>query len=739
MLDDDGVAFVVVSAKVIGGGFAAQVAIDAGRIYIELTGNIAFVFVVYISHIDDELSGERFYKFSICSTLAIFFCCRGGKYERMFVPGHPFPDVCTRLPPMKSSFPSSQDSDQNHQKTGFFPVWGGLLLSLVSGALMFASFPPLDQGVLIWVSLIPLLIPLWSGRPRKAWNGLIVYALYGWIFGLVFFGGSLWWINEVSTLGYVFLVIFLSLYPALWTALMGTILRPAFRQEPPAVAVSWKERKAKWAQWCGIDMKVTVKAAMMGAALWVCMEWLRGWVFTGFGWNGMGVALYNGLSFAQMAEYVGVTALSFIPAMVNIWLWCIGRRLGIMVLREGRRTVPWDFFAMTLFLVIVFLWGMMLANAYAPGQKNERVLPVLAVQRNLTQQYKWNPKNREAIYLEMAEATRDACLELQENSLRKADICETVQLEQPTWIIWPESSLPTSSNFSRETGDLVVPGQYNEWFFNSDSLMGQVRKEVPMDFILLTGADEAYWDKNLEKAEMYNTLMVLESDFDSRKTYRKIHLVPFGEYIPFRKELPVLEKAFEFSAGTPMGSNFTSGESTDPLSLPIVPGSLVHVQAIPTICFEDTVGRLVRLFARPESQVIVNVTNDGWFNHSWANEQHWRNAAFRSIELRRSMVRAANTGVSVALAPNGAVIADIRDADGSPFLKGYMYARLPITFTGMTLYALLGDWAVVLCGLSILILLLRYWRHGNRPNSENREKPVIKDGKFVRSPAASGK
>lgn len=77
-----------------------------------------------------------------------------------------------------------------------------------------------------------------------------------------------------------------------------------------------------------------------------------------------------------------------------------------------------------------------------------------------------------------------------------------------------------------------------------------------------------------------------------------------------------------------MGMNYTPGTSSDPVPVPIRPGSSVKVGVIPLVCFEDVVGSWVRRFVRPEPQVLVNVTNDGWFNRSWANEQHWRNAAF---------------------------------------------------------------------------------------------------------------
>lgn len=163
-----------------------------------------------------------------------------------------------------------------------------------------------------------------------------------------------------------------------------------------------------------------------------------------------------------------------------------------------------------------------------------------------------------------------------------------------------------------------------------------------------------------------------------------------------------------------MGLNYTPGCSSSPVPVPIRPGSSVTVGVIPLVCFEDVVGSWVRRFIRQEPQLMVNVTNDGWFNRSCANEQHWRNAAFRCIELRRAMVRAANTGVSVALAPNGAVIADLRDSSGSPFTRGVMAATLPVGCTKITLYAMLGDWAVLVCFLVFAALLLRRIGAGKR-------------------------
>lgn len=108
-----------------------------------------------------------------------------------------------------------------------------------------------------------------------------------------------------------------------------------------------------------------------GAALWVCLEWVRGWLIPGFGWNNLGVALY-GNPLAQWAEYAGVTALAFLPAVFSVWLWRVCRRAGTMVVREGRRTVPWDFFTLVAVLLIMFVTGVLWTARYSRNPPQPR-------------------------------------------------------------------------------------------------------------------------------------------------------------------------------------------------------------------------------------------------------------------------------------------------------------------------------------------------------------------------------
>ena len=129
------------------------------------------------------------------------------------------------------------------------PVWAGLLLAAFSGILMACAFIPVDWGGCVWIGFLPLLTALWYGRRREGKRGMLAYALYGWMFGVVFYGISFWWVNEVSTLGYIPLMIFYGgLFPGLWALVMGVFFRPDARPLPDA-RLKAKERRAAWKTW----------------------------------------------------------------------------------------------------------------------------------------------------------------------------------------------------------------------------------------------------------------------------------------------------------------------------------------------------------------------------------------------------------------------------------------------------------------------------------------------------------
>lgn len=606
-------------------------------------------------------------------------------------------------------------------KSRFLRRLGKILLMLGTGALMAMAYPPYDFGDWVWVGLLPLLTLLWLGR-EGFWRGFG----YGWFFGMGWYCTTFSWIPEV---GHVFnipspifwAVAFLPLMTVysclvgLWSAIANTLLRPRLEAGPDTANLNLDQKKDAWTRWANADLLSTLRCAVGGGAMWVCIEWLRANGTLGFSWNSLGMALYNGLSFVQWAEFVGTAALSFIPVCTTIIIWCAVRRSYLHFKGFGKGCRPWDFYGMIVILMGLFIGGLYMSKAYAPKvlmRKDSTLqLPVMGVQINLDQQERilggtYQPELY-GIYLRTTRQGFDAIQrETVQKAMKEQDVGLTQQL--PVWVIWPESAMGTPLHRDASTGQYLVNPHLKKYLFNSTGLplvRQQVKEIGGKDFVLFTGVDEYLWREEegmLHSRGMYNSLVVMEGGEETIKAHPKQHLMPFGEYIPLTQEIEWIGKAYSEITGTQVGEGIHPGTGSEPMQVSI-PGTNESIGVIPAVCYEDTVGRLLTKYVRKGPQVIVNISNDGWFRHSVCGEQQARNAAFRCIELRRPMVRAANMGVTCTIAPNGAEMSALRKADGTPHLAGYSYGVLPVDKNaGFTLYALLGDWAVVLCSLLVI-------------------------------------
>lgn len=600
-----------------------------------------------------------------------------------------------------------------------------ILVSLLGGAFMALAFPPYDWGNLVWVGLLPLLCVLWNGR-AGFWRGFG----YGWLYGMGWYCVSFWWIHNV---GYVFqipLPVFLgiaflplmtvySCLVGLWAGVANTLLRPRMAAIPDTASLTRPEQKAQaWHQWFTADLRSTLRSAIGCGAMWVCIEWLRANGTLGFSWNSMGMALYNGLSLVQWAEFIGTAALSFFPTAAAVILWCATRRTWLQYRATGRGNRPWDFLGLIVILFIMFTGGLALSKKYSPlvmlKQENVLQLPVMGVQLNLDQVERIEDGPQQPrLYGEFLRTTHQAFCEVQQATIRQAmenpELAITQQL--PVWVVWPESALGCPIHLNVQKNKLIEDSYTSQVLLGESGLpmvRSKVREMGGQDFVLFTGVDQYRWETDettgrLRPRGMYNSMAIIPGGFDSITTANKQHLMPFGEYLPFVEHLEWLGKLYTEMTGTQVGDGIHPGTGDEPITVS-VPGTQETIGVIPAVCYEDTVGRLLTKYARKGPQVIVNISNDGWFRHSCCGEQQARNAAFRCIELRRPMVRAANMGYTCAIAPNGAFLDILQKADGSPHLPGYSYAVLPVDKNaGLTLYALLGDWAVVLCALLVLI------------------------------------
>ncbi len=601
------------------------------------------------------------------------------------------------------------------QLTSLWP----LIAAIVSGALLALCFPGWNVSGFVWLWMLPLLPAIWRGKKKR--YGFLI----GYLAGLAFWLLNLKWLWTVSGLGAIGLAAFLALYFGLWGSVAVSVGNP------------WRKKSAKKDDGSnkgkGIEAKIASKQAaaksvaplggalgdslrslrfaFINAAAWVGIEWLRGWLFTGFGWNGLGVAFHDTPVLAQAADLVGVTGLSFMPVFMSAVLIQTGRRLAKEA-NAGRLKPRLDFSVAVLLLALQFCYGIWRASDVASWETQR--LRVLLVQENIPQTLKWDEQAAFRIIEGYREGTELGMQALEKSNKKSVEAAEgEVELKHPDFVIWPESSLPRPL--------LFVDGEAGHYFYGE--VQHLIDNEIrPLGhFTLIAGMNEFEAEhegemlKWKENGGQYNSIVAVKPGkplAQSAVTYRKMHLVVFGEAIPFREELPFLADLFKFSAGEDFGGNFSQGKSTDPLVLPTGEGDM---QVIPCVCYEDTVGRLTRKFVRAKPQVIINVTNDGWFKESEAAAQHMANARFRAIELRRPMIRSANTGVSGIVSATGSLVDPVtgdrqvvEDENGNHFTRDQLYGHAYAPVKGpVTLYALAGDWFPWLMLASLAVTIVR--------------------------------
>ena len=213
-----------------------------------------------------------------------------------------------------------------------------------------------------------------------------------------------------------------------------------------------------------------------------------------------------------------------------------------------------------------------------------------------------------------------------------------------------------------------------------------------------------------EDGDVYNAALLLSDGGERVQIYRKVHLVPFGEYVPGRHKVPLLARI----VGDQVPGDFKPGKEYTVFTL-----TNTDVQVAPLICFEDTIGELTRQFVlptetNPGANLLVDITNDGWFLHSAGSHQHLVNAIFRCVETRRPMVRAANTGVTCFVNQFGRVTEILRDENGSTFTEGVLTGEIKVkvpTEHELTFYTRHGElFAKVCAGVTAIALIIGVFR-----------------------------
>ncbi len=552
------------------------------------------------------------------------------------------------------------------------------LAAIASGLLYRACFAPYGQAWLCWMALTPLLAAVWfSGKnSRRRW---LRDLLLGYVAGLAFFWGVFSWLVTVTVPGWILVGFYMAVYIAFWSWFAGRLrpsgLLPA-REKPLTGLEAVTQRLAeKRAAETGARSDQSLVAAPQAtgvsplqnspwlsswrnlflafllASAWVAGETVRGFLFSGWGWNTLGSALHAQWAMIQIVDITGVPGLSFLTAFTNVILVATVRRF-ILETQVKKVRPHFDFTLTMAALVGVMGYGIRAVQMHQPST----AVRIAVLQPNIPREQKFSA--------EFAQPTFDKFARLSHVALQS----------RPDLLIWPESSMP----------HVVLPGT------ESYDFVMQFSSEIKTD-LLLGVIDE-------DDKDAYNAALLISGADQQVQLYRKLHLVPFGEYVPGRHTIPGIGAIVgdQVPADFGFGKDFTVLQTSRP-----------DVRLAPLICFEDTIGELTRQFVLRGANLLTNVTNDGWFLRSAGSRQHLANAVFRCVEMRLPMVRSANTGVTCFINEFGRITQVLLDETGSQFTAGVLVGDVAVPPNpAPTFYVRHGEIFAQLCCASSLLTLL---------------------------------
>jgi apolipoprotein N-acyltransferase len=511
--------------------------------------------------------------------------------------------------------------------------WRRMALAVAAGATSALAFPPFDLAPVLFVT-IPVFIWLIDGAvaPEPAFwlRRLLPAAATGWLFGFGFFLGGLWWI------GAAFLV---DADEFAWLLPFAVIALPA------GLALFWAFG-AMIARlfWSDGWPRILIFAVAMTVA-----EWLRGTLLGGFPWNTAGYALMPLPVLMQAASLVGLWGMTFFA-----FLLFSAPTLLIGVTRRDRT----GRYVMLALIVLLFAADLAYGTIRLRRADDSAVLGVRLrlVQPAIDQSEKWQAGRAAEIF--------NRLIQLSDFSTTPGE----TGLAGITHVIWPESSVP-----------FLLTAQ--------PAALAAIADMLPQSTTLITGAIRASaTDRPGGKPEYFNSIFVIGSDGVIRDAYDKVHLVPFGEFLPFQETL----EAWGIRQLTKLPGGFSAGSTRRNLPLPGAPAFA------PLICYEAIFpGAVVGAGERPG--FLLNVTNDAWYGITPGPPQHLRFALIRAVEEGLPLVRAANNGISAIVDSYGRIEAQL-DLGKSGVVDGVLPVALP-----PTLYARYGDRAAL--GLLLIAAL----------------------------------
>ena len=491
------------------------------------------------------------------------------------------------------------------------PGRGDLFLAALSGLLTTGAFPDVGAAPMAWICLIPLLAAINGRSPGHSFRLGVVA---GWVHYLTLL---YWVVYTMQVYGHLPLalclpvLVLLAFYLSLYTGLFAAMLARLGR--------------AGW------------RMALLAPLSWVAMEYLRATLFTGFPWELLGYAQFQNPALIQIADITGVYGISFWTVAANAGLFLLGCAalgrpwFGNTVTRRLAIGTAGSVLALTGAVLGYGAWRIHTLGLQIPKAESIRAT---VVQANIDQGVKWLPA--------FQRTTVERYLALSAAALRR----------KPDLLVWPETATP--------------------FFFTRPHVLAtKIRKAAATgDAAFIIGSPSV--EGRPTGPAYFNSAYLVDERGSVTGRYDKVHLVPFGEYVPMQRFLPFLGKMVQ-AVG-----DFTAGRRGHTLDWK---GHPLGIQ----ICYEMIFPPLSRAMVRNGAALLVNITNDAWFGRTAAPAQHFSMAVLRAVENRRSVIRSANTGISGFIDPAGRIVARTRLLEPTTLTR-----EVPI-FLEQSLYTRIGD------------------------------------------------
>ena len=520
------------------------------------------------------------------------------------------------------------------------------ILAVLSALLLFLSFPNLNLFPCAWVAIVPFFIALTRATDWKSafWIGYLT--------GFLFFAGLLPAIiilypyaNIFATMvGYLLLVGYTALYFAVFAVLMRFVPRHS-----------------------------SVLFSLSAACIWTALEWVRSWMLTGFPWGSIGYSQWNNLLGIQIASLVGIHGISFVIVLFNAGI------ATLLCNRHRWRQEIWGVVLPLILTLLCFGYGIFQLqeadpldqSANATTQTNVETLKVALVPGNISQLQKWDPRQFPKILQRYIGLTHKA------------------SGEQPELIVWPETA----------TRSRALTGEWPIYY----GKFSQMLRDIGIPILLGTAnrgeTDKAIgqFSKSAERrnTDIYNRVLSIAPDGKIHGDYAKMHLVPFGEYVPLAHLLP------DFIPNFIQFEPFAHGKTVNLLPVFDVKNktNTRKIEVGASICFESVFPDEFRRPVKMGARVVGIFTNDAWFKGTAFPELHLSMAPFRAIENRIAVFRCANGGFTCVVDKFGRITTPLITPDTAQEILIASVPLLSSTEHEQTLYTRYGDWFPILCAL----------------------------------------